>query len=90
MEQKWKLLTLDETAGVLGIAPERFREQLTRDGFISGNTQSRYARKLKLFRVEQGAVRPRGGLYHRTKFRIMVMPNGLRLFRQLYERRGTT
>ena len=88
MEGRWKPLTLNETAGVLGIDPVQFMEKLKRDGFIIGNTQSGYARRLKLFRVEQGAVRPRGGLYHRTGFRVMVMPNGLKLFRKLYEERS--
>ena len=79
-----KNIPLSVMAEDLNRDPDEFVETLRRDGFLSGNTQSLYAHHLKLFEVEQGAARFRGGLYHRTGFDIKVRPEGRRFFMRIY------
>ena len=77
-------ISLDEMASNLFMTTDELVALLRRDGFMSGNTQSRYARHLKLFEVEQSAARFRGGLYHRTGFEIKVKPQGRKFMMRQY------
>lgn len=79
-----KNITLDEMADYLHMTKDELVDRLRKDGFMSGNTQSRYARHLKIFEVEQCGARFSGGLVHRTGFRILVRPQGRKFLMRQY------
>ena len=77
-------ITLKEMADLLFMDMDTLVDLLRRDGFMSGNTQSHYARQLKIFQVEQSAARFSGGLIHRTGFQIKVRPQGKKFLMRQY------
>ncbi len=77
-------ITLDEMADLLFMDTDMLVDTLRKDGFMSGNTQTRYARQLKIFEVEQSVARFSGGLIHKTGFLIKVRPQGRKFLMRQY------
>lgn len=81
---RYRNIELSEMAKKVGMDEKEFNSRLHVDGYLSGGTQSFYARKLRLFEVEQSAPRWTGGLYHAGRFHIRITPKGVQLFTRLY------
>lgn len=75
-----RYLELDEVAEMLNVDTDEFIDWLKRKEYLSGNTQSLKAFKMKLFYVNEGVQRWKGGLYHHSRFHIRVKPNGVAFF----------
>ena len=77
-------IPLAEMAERLFMTENELKDLLREQGLMSGNTQSQFARSLKIFEVEPRGYRSRGGLVYSSGFDITVTPKGRQFLMQRY------